>query len=81
MTSSLRRVGRGGQAVVDDRLALPFERDAAEPCDQWFPARPLLAGLVSRPRPVVGGMMALCLRAIFVTVERCLQASVFSIDT
>ena len=47
--------GRGGQAVVDDRLALPFERDAAEPCDQRFPARPLLAGLVTGTRPVLGG--------------------------
>src|ERR1019366_3686932 len=46
--------GRGGQAVVNDRLALPFERDAAEPCDQWLPARPLLAGLVTGTRPVLG---------------------------
>ena len=30
--------GRGWQAVVEDRFLLPFERDAAEPCDQWFPA-------------------------------------------
>ena len=73
--------GRGGQAVIDDRLALPFERDTAEPCDQWLPARPLLAGLVTGTRPVLGGDVALYLRAIFVTVERCLQARVFSIDT
>ena len=46
--------GRGGQAVVDDRLALPFERDAAEPCDQWLPARPLGAGLEAGPGPVPG---------------------------
>ncbi len=36
-------------------LALPFERDTAEPCDQWLPARPLLAGLVTGTRSVVGG--------------------------
>src|SRR5579862_6509797 len=41
-------------AVVDDRAFLPFERDAAEPCDQWFPARPLYAGLETRAWPVPG---------------------------
>ena len=30
----LRVWRRGGLAVGDDRLALPFERDAAEPCGQ-----------------------------------------------
>src|SRR5205823_6274791 len=29
---------RGWLAVVEDRFLLPFKRDAAEPCDQWFPA-------------------------------------------
>jgi hypothetical protein len=33
--------GRGRRAVVKDRPFVPFERDAAEPCYQWFPARPL----------------------------------------
>jgi hypothetical protein len=46
VTSSLRRMGGAGRR--------PFQRDAAEPCDQWLPARPLLAGLVTGTRPVVG---------------------------
>jgi hypothetical protein len=34
---------RGGEVVGEDRFPLPFERDAAEPCDQWFPAGSLQA--------------------------------------
>src|ERR1700741_2366793 len=34
----VRVEGPGAQAVGEDRRLLPFERDAAEPCDQWFPA-------------------------------------------
>src|SRR5206468_11136931 len=32
-------------AVVDDRGLLPFQGDAAEPCDQWFSACSLRDGL------------------------------------
>ena len=32
--------GRDGCAVGEDRLVLPFQRDATEPGDQWFPACP-----------------------------------------
>ncbi len=42
------------QAVIQDRFLLPFERDTAEPCHQWFPARPLGAGLEAGPGPVRG---------------------------
>src|SRR3984957_19167557 len=38
-----RARGRCWLAVGDDRFLLPFERDAAEPCGQWLPARPFLA--------------------------------------
>jgi hypothetical protein len=34
---------------------LPFERDAAEPCDQWFPACPFDAGFEAPAWPVRGG--------------------------
>src|SRR5438132_860044 len=37
--------GRDRQAVIKDRLLVPFERDAAEPRHQWLPARPLGTGL------------------------------------
>ena len=29
---------RDGLAVGEDRFLLPYQRDAAEPCDQWLPA-------------------------------------------
>ena len=41
---------RDQETVGDDRVLLPSQRDAAEPCDQWLPGsprllqRPLLAG-------------------------------------
>jgi hypothetical protein len=63
--------GRGGLAVGEDRLSLPFERDAAEPGDQWFlPARSTLASKQVRS-PCGVTVLALYLRAIFVTVEPC----------
>ena len=46
--------GRDRQAVIQDRLLAPFERDTAEPCHQWLPARPLGAGLETGPGPVRG---------------------------
>src|SRR6266568_9372941 len=63
--------GQGWQAVIEDRPFLPFERDAAEPCHQWFPARPLGAGLEAHAGPcgvAVTGHPTLYLRAILVTV-------------
>ena len=51
---SFGRAGRCGLAVGDDRFGLPFERDAAEPCGQWFPARPFQPGLEAGPGPVRG---------------------------
>jgi hypothetical protein len=38
--SPLAAGGRSGLEVGEDRLFLPYQRDAAEPCDQWFPACP-----------------------------------------
>jgi hypothetical protein len=50
-----RACGRCWLAVGDDRFPLPFERDAAEPCGQWLPARPFLACLEAGPGPVPDG--------------------------
>ena len=44
--------GQVGQAVGEDRFLLPFQRNAAEPGDQWFPARPFDGGLEADARPV-----------------------------
>ena len=69
-------------AVGEDRCALSFERDAAEAGDQWFPASiPFDRDLEACARPVrCLWTVALYLRAIFVTVERCLPARVLSIE-
>src|SRR5437867_4692302 len=45
---------RDRRAVIEDRLLLPFQRDAAEPGDQRLPARPLGDGLEAVPLPVRG---------------------------
>ena len=60
---------------------MPFEWYAAEPCDEWFLAlaRSMLCWKQVRG-PCGVSMVALYLRAIFVTVESCLPASVFSIE-
>ena len=47
--------GQAGKAVGDDCLLLPFQRNATEPGDQWFPARPFDGGLEADARPVRGG--------------------------
>src|SRR6266498_1603951 len=39
-------------AVVDDRVALPFQWYTAELCDQWFPAVACDGGLEAGTRPV-----------------------------
>jgi hypothetical protein len=44
--------GPGVLAVGEDRVLLPLERNAAEPCDQWFPAGVPGAGLESRAQSV-----------------------------
>jgi hypothetical protein len=46
--------GRDCRAVVEDCFLLSFQRDATEPCDQWFPACPLDGGLKTRALPVGG---------------------------
>ena len=47
--------GRALRAVGDDRFLLPPQRDAAEPCGQWFPAWPFNVSLEAPARPVRGG--------------------------
>ena len=47
--------GRDGKVVSDDCLLLPFQGNAAEPGDQWFPARPFDGGLEADARAVRGG--------------------------
>ena len=47
--------GQVGKAVGDDRFLLSFQRDATEPGDQWFPARPFDGGLEADARPVRRG--------------------------
>ena len=81
ISSLLRRVRRGGEAVDEDRLLLPFERDPAEP---WRPAASCPARSTLASKQVRGpcgvAMVALYLRAIFDTVEWCLAARVLSIE-
>src|SRR5712691_2689761 len=52
---------RDCRAVIKDRLLLPFQRDAAEPGDQWFPAWPLGDGLEAVPLAVRGVRLGLVL--------------------
>ena len=68
---SLAGPGRVLRAVADDRPFLPPEGDAAEPCDQWFPAGPFDVASKQRRGPLGVAVTALYLAAIFVTVERC----------
>ena len=72
VTSSLRVGGRAGRRSVEDRVLLPFERDAAEPCDQWLPACAFDLAWKHVRGPCGVSIVALYLRAIFVTDERCL---------
>jgi hypothetical protein len=68
-------VTRGAQ----DRVLLPFERNATERCDQWFPAPPRsILTCMHLYGPWGVWMVAAYLRAIFDTEESYLPASVFS---
>jgi Bacterial regulatory proteins, luxR family len=48
---------------LSSNVYVQAERDAAEPCDQWLPARPLFTGLITGTRPVRGdgrGLVLAC---------------------
>ena len=71
---------RDGSAVVEGRLLLPFEGDATDlATSDGLPARSTLAWKHTRG-PCGVAMVAWCLRAIAVTVARCLPASVLSME-
>jgi hypothetical protein len=65
--------------VGDDRVLLPSQWNAAEPCDQWLPATAFDPGFEALARPVWGVDGGRVLAGhIFDTDERCLLARVFS---
>ena len=71
--------GRVGKAVGDDRLLLPFQRDATEPVRPVVSCPPGSTVAWKQMRGPCGVVIvARCFRAIAVTVERCLAASVLS---
>src|SRR6266498_3053727 len=70
----------GWWAVGEDRFLLPFQGYATEPDDQCFLFARLTVASKQVRSPFGVAVLALYLVAIFVTVERCLAASVLSIE-
>ena len=67
-------------AVIEDRFLLPLQRNTAEPCDQRLPALTLDAGFEACAFAVRRSMTVLNLADIVDTDERCLSASVWSME-